>query len=381
MHRRTLIALALASGLSQAPAWGQAPTIVVGVSLSTTGPAASLGIPEKQSLELLPPTLGGLAARYVILDDATDPSQAAKNARRLIDSDKADVIIGSSAVPSSLAVAEVAAQARTPQIALAPFQPKPDQQAWVFPLPQSVAVMGGALFDHIKAQGYKSVAFIGFADAWGEAWLKELQARADAGAFKVAAVERYGRTDTSVTAQALKIAAARPDAVLIGASGSPASLPMRALRERGYKGQVYQTHGVANNDYLRVAGEANQGAVLPSGPVLVAELLPDSHPSKAAGLAYVKAYEAKYGPASRNNFGAYAHDAYLVLDRAVAAAAAKAKPGTPEFRQALRDAIEATKNLAVTHGVVSMSPTDHSGFDARGRVLLVIDKNNWKLIK
>ncbi|RMX10541.1 ABC transporter substrate-binding protein [Allofranklinella schreckenbergeri] len=385
MKRRTWIAAAAAACLTAGTALAQNPaanaTVTVGVSVSSTGPAASLGIPEKQSIELLPVTLGGLPVKYVVLDDATDPSQAAKNARRLVESDKADVIIGSSAVPPSLAIAEVAAQSQTPQIALAPFEPKAAQLPWVFPLPQSVDVMGGAIFDDMKAKGVKTVAFIGFADAWGEAWLKALQAREKAGDFKITASERYGRNDTSVTAQALKISAARPDAVLIGASGSPASLPMRALHERGYKGQIYQTHGIANNDYLRVAGKSSQGAILPSGPVLVVEQLDDAHPSKAAGAAYVKLYEDKHGAGSRNNFGAYAWDAYLLLDHAVAKAAANTQPGTPQFRQALREALEQTSELPVTHGVINMSEGNHSGFDARSRVLLQVDQGAWKLLK
>ncbi|MDO4706105.1 MAG: ABC transporter substrate-binding protein [Comamonadaceae bacterium] len=385
MKRRTWIAAAAAACLAAGAALAQQPagnaTVTVGVSVSSTGPAASLGIPEKQSIELMPATLGGLPVKYVVLDDATDPSQAAKNARRLVESERADVIIGSSAVPPSLAIAEVAAQSQTPQIALAPFEPKAAQLPWVFPLPQSVDVMGGAVFDDMKAKGVKTVAFIGFADAWGEAWLKALQARESAGEFKITASERYGRNDTSVTAQALKISAARPDAVLIGASGSPASLPMRALHERGYKGQIYQTHGIANNDYLRVAGKASQGAILPSGPVLVVEQLDDAHPSKAAGAAYVKLYEDKYGAGSRNNFGAYAWDAYLLLEHAVAKAAASAQPGTPQFRQALREALEQTSELPVTHGVISMSAEQHSGFDARSRVLLQVDQGGWKLLK
>lgn len=382
MKRRTLIASAAATCLTLSLAGNHAlaqnAPVVVGVSVSSTGPAASLGIPEKQSIELMPKTLGGQPVKYVVLDDATDPSQAAKNARRLVESDKADVIIGSSAVPPSLAIAEVAAQSKTPQIALAPFTPKAEHLAWVFPLPQSVDVMGSAVFDDMQAKGFKTVAFIGFSDAWGESWLKALQARERAD-FKIVASERYGRNDTSVTAQALKISAARPDAVLIGASGSPASLPMRALNERGYKGQIYQTHGIANNDYLRVAGKASQGAILPSGPVLVVEQLDDAHPSKAVGAAYVKLYEDKYGQGSRNNFGAYAWDAYLLLDSAVAKAATSAQPGTPAFRQALRDALEGTSNLAVTHGVINMTSSDHSGFDTRSRVLLEVDQGGWKL--
>lgn len=357
----------------------QAQTVQVGVTLSATGPAASLGIAEKNTVELLPRTLGGLPVNYIVLDDATDPSQAAKNARRFIDADKVDAIIGSTTTPTSLAVAEAAAQSQTPQIALAPFAPK--QIDYVFPLPQSVGVMASALFEHMAARGVQSIGFIGFSDAYGEAWLQEIRKGAQAGGIRLVAEERYARTDQSVTAQALKLMQQNPQAIVIAGSGTPAALPMRALRERGYKGQFYQTHGVANNDFLRAAGKSDEGVVLPTGVMLVAEQLPDSHPSKKVALDYLKSYEGKHGAGSRSPFGAYAHDAYLVLDKAVAAAAQKARPGTPAFRTALRDAIEATRGLPVTHGVVNMTAGDHSGLGKDGRVLITIDQNAWKLVK
>ncbi|ARN19630.1 ABC transporter substrate-binding protein [Piscinibacter gummiphilus] len=380
IRRHFILASTLASlGLSLAPAQAQTSGVTIGVTLSTTGPAASLGIAEKNTIELLPKTLGGLPVNYIVLDDASDPTQAAKNARRFVDADRADAIIGTSNVPGSLAVAEVANETRTPQIALAPFAPK--QIPWVFPLPQSVEVMSTALFEHMKSTGVKTLGFVGFSDAYGEAWLQEVQKTAPRFGVDVVVVERFARTDQSVTAQTLKVIQAKPDAVLVAGSGTPSALPMRALRERGYKGQFYQTHGVANNDFLRVAGSADEGAILPTGNVLVVEQLPDGNPSKKVGLAYVRAYESKYGTGSRSPFGAYAHDAYLVLDRAVAVAAAKAKPGSPEFRAALRDALETTRDLATTHGVVTMSATDHSGFGATSRVLVTIEKNTWKLLK
>lgn len=377
-RRHVLTALALATSLAL-PVLAQAQTINVGVSLSTTGPAASLGIAEKNSIELLPKTLGGLPVNYIVLDDASDPSQAAKNARRFIDSDKVDVVIGSTTVPTSLAIAEAATASKTPQIALAPFEPK--QIQWVFPLPHSVNVMSSALFEHMKAHNVKTIAFIGFSDAYGEGWLQNVQKGAAEHGIKVAAVERYARSDQSVTAQTLKLMQTNPQAVFIAASGTPAALPMRALRDRGYKGQFYQTHGVANNDFLRVSGSADEGVVLPTGNVLVSEQLPDGHPSKKVGLDYLKAYEGKHGVGSRSPFGAYAYDTYLVLDKAVATIAKQAKPGTPEFRAALREAIEKTHKLPVTHGVVTMSPTDHSGLGVDGRVLVTIEKNAWKLLK
>lgn len=377
-RRHALTAIALASSLVL-PAMAQAQTINIGVSLSTTGPAASLGIAEKNSIDLLPKTLGGLPVNYIFLNDASDPSQAAKNGRRFVDAEKVDAIIGSTTVPTSLAIAEAATDSKTPLLALAPFQPK--QIEWVFPLPQSISVMSSALFEHMKANGIQSIAFIGFSDAYGEGWLQDVQKGAAEQGIKLVAVERYARSDQSVTAQTLKLIQSKPQAVFIAASGTPAALPMRSLRERGYKGQLYQTHGVANNDFLRVSGTADEGVVLPTGNILVAEQLPDSHPSKKPGLDYLAAYESKHGTGSRSPFGAYAHDAYLVLDKAVATIAGKAQPGTPEFRAALRDAIEKTEKLPVTHGVITMSPTDHSGFGADGRVLVTIEKSAWKLLK
>lgn len=373
--RMTLGAAALAAALNAFA------DVTVGVTISATGPAASLGIPEKNTLEMLPKTLGGQPVKYIILDDATDPATANKNARRFVESDKVDVIIGSSTVPTSMAVIDAAVSSKTPQIGLAPFPVKPEQHEWVFPLPQSVALMASAIYEDMKKKNVKTLGFIGFSDAWGESWVKELQARLEAQGVKLVATERYARTDQSVTGQALKLMAANPDAVLVGAAGTPGVLPMRTLRERGYKGQIYQTHGVANFDFLRLAGNSDEGVLLPTGPVLVAEQLPADHPSKAVAFNYVTQYEMKHGINSRNNFGAYAYDAYLVLDHAVANAVKKAAPGTPEFRAALRDAIEATRELPVTHGVITMSRQDHSGYDQRGRVLVSIFKDNWKLAK
>jgi len=381
MKRRQLLSgLAAACLLAFGPiSQAAAQTVTIGVSVSSTGPAASLGIAQKNSIELLPKTLGGLPVNYVLLDDATDPAAAGKNARRFADADKVDAIIASTTVPTSLAIAEVATEAKIPQIALAPFAPK--QIQWVFPLPQSIGVMSSALFEELKARHTKTIGFIGFSDAYGEAWLKDVEKRAEENGIKLVGTERYARTDQSVTAQALKLATQKPDAIFIAASGTPAALPMRALRERGYKGQFYQTHGAANNDFLRVAGASDEGVVLPTGLVLVAEQLADTNPSKKVALTYLKAYEGKYGAGSRNPFGAYAHDAYLLLDKAVATVGKKATPGTPEFRAALRDALEKTSNLPLTHGLSNMSATDHSGLGQGARALITIEKDSWKLLK
>ena len=373
---RNLLALALAGAATTAVA-----EIIVGVTVSATGPAASLGIPEKNTIALMPKTIGGESIKYIVLDDATDPTAASKNARKLVTEDKADVIIGATTTPTSTAVLEVAAETKTPQIAMAPFAPAADKASWVFQTPQDFGVMAGAIVGHMAANGVKTVAFIGYSDGYGELWLRDLNRVAAAKGIKVVATERYNRTDTSVTGQILKILTTNPDSVLIAGSGTPAVLPQATLVERGYKGRIYQTHGVANNDFLRVGGKNVEGAVLPVGPVLIPSQLPDSHPSKKAALEYIKAYEGANGAGSHSTFGAHAWDAGLLLQRAIPEALKKAKPGTAEFRAALRDALENTKELAATHGVFSFSATDHKGLDGRSVVMVVIENGTWKLLR
>ena len=355
--------------------------ITVGVSVSATGPAASLGIPEKNTFALLPQSIAGEKVKWIVLDDATDPTAGVKNVRKMISEDKADVLIAATATPVSMAILEVAFETKTAQIAMAPVPPAGEKSAWIFSTPQNFGLMATAIADHMAANGVKTIGFIGYADPYGELWLKAMQGAADAKGIKVTAVERYQRNDTSVTGQALKIMAANPDAVLVAGSGTPAVLPQSTLVERGYKGKFYQTHGIANRDFLRVGGKNVEGTIFPVGPMLLAEQLPDSHPSKKPALDYVKLYEGAHGPNSRSTFGAHAYDAYLLLTRAVPEAMKKAKPGTPEFRVALRDALENVKELPAAHGVFSMSPTNHNGFDARAAVMATVANGDWKLLK
>lgn len=373
---RNLLALVLAGAATTALA-----DITVGVSLSTTGPTASLGIPEKNTVALLPKTIAGQKINYIVLDDATDPTAASKNARRFVSEDKVDVIIGSTSTPTSIAVLEVAAGAKTPQIALAPFAPAADKAAWVFQMPQDFGIMAGAIVGHMVANGVKTVGFIGYSDGYGELWLRAMKAASAAKGIKMAEIERYNRTDTSVTGQILKIMSTNPDAVLIAGSGTPAVLPEATLVEHGYKGRVYQTHGAANKDFLRVGGKNVEGAVMPVGPILVAEQLPDSNASKKVALDYIKRYEAAYGADSRNAFGAHAWDAGLLLQHAIPVALKKAKPGTAEFRAALREAMENVKEMPADHGVFSFSPTDHKGLDGRAVVMVRVENGAWKVLQ
>ncbi len=357
----------------------------VGVTLSATGPAASLGIPEKNTIDLLPKTIGGQKVNYIVLDDASDTTTAVKNARKLISENKVDVVIGSTTTPNSLAMIDVAAETETPMIAMAAsariVEPMDDKKKWVFKTPQNDAQMSTAIVESMTSNNVKTVAYIGFSDAYGEGWWNEFSKIAEARKINLVANERFNRTDTSVTGQILKILAAKPDAVLIGGAGTPAALPQKSLKEKGYKGMIYQTHGVANADFLRVCGKDCEGTLLPAGPVLVADQLPADHPVKKSAMEYVTKYEAAQGKGTVSTFGAHAWDAGLLLATAAPVALKKAQPGSKEFRAALRDALEGTKNLPAAHGVFNMSPADHLGFDQRARVMVKVENGTWKLVK
>ena len=375
--RTSIVALGLAAATTLASA-----DINVGVTVSATGPAASLGIPEKNTISLMPQTIGGQKVNYIVLDDASDTTTAVANTRKLITENKVDIVLGSSTSPNSLAMIDVVAEAQTPMISIAAsariVEPVDAKRKWVFKTPQNDIMMSLAIASHMASAGVKTVGFIGFADAYGEGWYQEFSKIAGIKGLSIVANERYARTDTSVTGQALKIAAAKPDAVLIAGSGTPAVLPQRALKERGYAGKYYQTHGVANNDFLRVGGKDVEGTFLPSGPVLVAGQLPNNFPVKASAMEYVNKYEAAYGKGSVSTFGAHAWDAGRLMAVAAEQALKKAKPGTAEFRSALRDALESAREVQGAHGVFNMSPTDHLGLDQRARVMVKIENGQWK---
>ena len=359
--------------------------INVGVTVSATGPAASLGIPEKNTFALLPATIGGQKINYIVLDDATDPTAATRNIKKLISENKVDVVIGSTTTPNSLAMMDVAAENETPMISMAGsaivVEPIDAKRHWVFKTAQNDAHMATAIVEHMTNNNVQTVAFIGFADAYGEGWFKEFSRIAEARKIRIVASERYQRNDTSVTGQTLKILGAKPDAVLIGAAGTPAVLPQRSLKEKGFKGAIYQTHGVANADFLRVGGKDVEGALLPVGPMMVAAQLPDGYPNKKVALEYVTKYEAAHGKGSISAFGGHAWDAGILLQNAIPLALKKAQPGSKEFRNALRDALENTRNLPAAHGVFNTSAQDHQGFDQRARVMAKIEGGSWKLVK
>src|SRR5436190_1500479 len=384
MHQRsalTKLFVAIAACGLALTAHGQ---INVGVTLSATGPAASLGIPEKNTFELLPTTIGGQKVNWIVLDDGSDTTKAVTNTKKLISEDKVDVVVGSTITPNSLAMVDVVADAETPMISMAAsariVDPASPKTKWVFKTPQSDSLMADAIAIHMKANGVKTMGYIGFADGYGDGWLAEMRRSAQTAGIKIVGEEKYNRTDTSVTGQVLKLIAANPDAILIAAAGTPGATPQKELAARNYKGKIYQTHGVANPDFLRVVGKDGNGTILPIGPMLVFEQLPDSNPIKKVSAEYITAYEAKYGKGSRTTFGGHAYDAYLLIAQAVPEALKKAKPGTKEFRAALRDALE-NSNVTGTHGVFVMGPQEHNGLDNRARVMIKIDNGQWVLAK
>src|ERR1700758_4714211 len=379
MKRAFLSAAALAAALTLpgAPAAAQTNEITIGITITTTGPAAALGIPERNALEFVPKEIGGVPLKVIVLDDGGDPTNATTNARRFVTESKADVIMGSSTTPPTIAVSNVANEAGIPHLALAPFPVTPDRAKWSVVLPQPVPIMGKVLYAHMKAHNVKTVGYIGYSDSYGDLWFNDFKKQAEPLGLVLVDEERFARPDTSVAGQVLKLVAANPDAILVGASGTAAGLPQSSLRERGYKGLIYQTHGAASMDFIRIAGPAAEGVIMASGPVMNPEGQPDSAPTKKPGLALNTAYEAKYGANSRSQFAGHAYDAFEVLKRVVPVALKTAKPGTPEFHEAIRQALLSEHEIAASQGVYNFTEKDRYGLDDRSRIILTVKDGKY----
>lgn len=375
--RALAAALLLAAGIAHAE-------IRIGVIASSTGVTAVVGIPQKNSVALLPGEIGGQKVEYVVLDDASDPTNAVTNLKKLLSEHKVDALIGPTTTPAALAMLDFVAEARVPLVTTVGSSslvtPMDEKRKWVFKTTQNDDLIAAALIGHMAAQGIKTLGFIGFNDPYGENWHKVFAPLAEKAGIRIVANERYTRTDQSVIGQALKLIAARPDAILIAATGGPAVLPQAMLLEKGYKGKLYQTHGVATNDFIRIGGARVEGTLMAGGPMLVADDLPADNPVKAVAQDYIRAYEAKYGPGTSSTFGANTYDAGLLLRKAIPAALGQARPGTPEFRAALRDALEQTRELVGAQGVFNVTPQDHNGMDARARVMMTVKNGRWTLL-
>jgi branched-chain amino acid transport system substrate-binding protein len=374
---RLSAAVAAALALPVLPATAQTSEITIGISICTTGPAAALGIPERNALEFVPKEIGGVPLKVIVLDDGGDPTNATTNARRFVTESKADIIMGSSTTPPTIAVSNVANEAGIPHFALAPFPVTPERAKWSVVMPQPIPIMGKVLYEHMKAHNVKTVGYIGYSDSYGDLWFNDFKAQGVPMGMTLVDEERFARPDTSVAGQVLKLVAANPDAILVGASGTAAGLPQTALRERGYKGLIYQTHGAASMDFIRIAGPAAEGVIMASGPVMNPEGQPDSALTKKPGLALDTAYEAKYGPNSRSQFAGHSYDAFEVLKRVIPVALKTAKPGTPEFREAIRQALLTEREIAASQGVYNWTEKDRSGLDDRSRILLTVKDGKY----
>jgi len=373
--KKSLLATALvtlASGTALAD-------ITIGVSLPLTGPASGLGIPMQNQIKLWPTSIAGEKLKVIVLDDATDPTNGVKNARRFVTDDKVDLIVGSAATPVGIAMADVAMESQTVQLAATPIGLPPGKDAWSFRLPQSNDVMAFAIAAHMKKMGVKTVGFLGYTDAYGEQWLKAFTTEGEKQGIKIVAAERFARTDTSVTGQALKLSAANPDAMLVVAYGSGAAMPELAILDRGFKGKIYQTHAAATMDLMRVGGKAMEGTYVVSGPVIAPLQLPDSNASKKLAIDFMQKYDKVYGEGTHNQFAGHAHDVVVVLEKAIPLALKKAKPGTKEFRAALKDAMETMGRTVVAHGTLNWSTTDHWGYTNDTGVIVKVVNGGWKV--
>jgi branched-chain amino acid transport system substrate-binding protein len=369
--------VAAAFALPAWPAAAQTSEIIIGISLCTTGPAAALGIPERNAFEFVPKEIGGVPLKLIVLDDGGDPTNATTNARRFVTESKADIIMGSSTTPPSIAVSNVANEAGIPHFGLSPFPITPERAKWSVDLPQSIPIMGKVLYTHMKAHNIKTVGYIGYSDSYGDLWFNDFKAQAIPMGMTLVDEERFARPDTSVAGQVLKLVAANPDAILVGASGTAAALPQSALRERGYKGLIYQTHGAASMDFIRIAGASAEGVIMSAGPVMSPETQPDDALTKKPGLALNAVYEAKFGPNSRSQFAGHGYDAFEVLKRIIPVALKTAKPGTPEFREAIRQAFISEKEIVATQGVYNWTEKDRYGLDDRSRILLTVKDGKY----
>jgi len=378
MLRLTLLAaLAACAAL---PAFAQ---VRIGLMVSATGPTSAIGIPQKNTGDLLPRRIGATTIEYVQLDDGGDTTRAVQNVKRLVQQDNIDALIGPSTTPNALAIMDVIAEAGVPVMATvgtsAVVEPLDAKKRWVFKTTQNDDLIAAALIRHMQKTGVKSVGFVGFNDPYGENWLRVFGGLAEKAGIRVAPVERYNRTDQSVAGQTLKLIAAKPDAVLVAGVGGPGVLPQITLRDQGYKGTIYQTHGVATDDFIRLGKDKVEGTVLAAGPMLVIDEIAEANPIRKVALGYINAYEKQFGqkPAT---FGANTWDSWLILERALPVALAKAKPGTAAFRTALRDAIEQEREIVGCQGVFNMSATNHNGMDERARVLVTVKDGRFRLL-
>lgn len=355
--------------------------IKIGAILSISGPGAAMGVGYKGAFEFFPKEIAGQTVEYIIRDDATDASTGYTIAQKMISEDHVDAFIGPSLTATDAAVAPLANQAHVPMIAMAPYEYDPAKQPYTFNDAQPLPLMVAEVFKYMQQHGVKTIGFIGFSDGWGDQVYAGTKQAAAADGMKILADERYARTDTSVEAQALKLISVHPQAIMMGNSATPAALPVVALRHLGYKGGIYGNHGIVSPAFIKVGGGAVTGVIADTSPLVVYNQLPDDNVIKPVAAAFMAEYAKKFGPQSINPFAGYSYDAMLLLQHAIPVALKAGKPGTEQFREALRDALEKTHDLVGVSGVYDMSPTNHNGQDSRAAVLVEVKDGAWRAIQ
>jgi len=378
--RFRIVSAALAALVFATSAAGQ---VRIGLMVSATGPTSAIGIPQKNTGDILPKKIGDATVEYISLEDGGDATRAVQNVKKLIQENNIDALIGPSTTPNAFAILDVIAESKVPMMATvgtsAVVEPLDAKKRWVFKTTQNDDLIAAALLKHMAKNGVKTVGFIGFNDPYGDNWLKVFTALGDKAGVRVAAAERFSRTDQSVTGQTLKLLAAKPDAMLIAAVGGPAVLPQATLRDQGYTGPIYQTHAVATEDFIKLGKDKVEGTILAAGPMLVIDEIADSNPTKKVAQTYIAAYQKQFGSVPAT-FGANTWDAGLLLERAVPAALKAGKPGTEAFRVALRDALEQEREVIGCQGIFNMSATNHNGMDERARVLVTVRDGKFRLV-
>jgi branched-chain amino acid transport system substrate-binding protein len=359
----------------------QATDITVGFVTSLSGPAASIGVNYDKGMKAAyawRSSVGGKKIKLINLDDGSDPSAATQNARKLVQQDHVDFMIGTSSAPGTNAMLAVANELKVPFAAISPVNlPMPVEQPWGIAMPQTPALMVKVIADRMKRDGIKTAGYIGFSDSWGDLVYNGAKAAEKDGAPAITTNERYARTDTTVTAQALKVIATRPDAMLDGGSATQGALPLLELRKLGFKGPFFGTPSLLNRDFVRIGAQAAEGVQVSAGPVIVTGQLPEEHFAKKIGATFHEVFKIVNGTDADDGFSGYAFDAWVVFLKAAEVALAKAEPGTQEFRQALMDAIYANHDVAGVHAVYNFTPKSYYGVDERSLVVVKLVNGNW----
>ena len=387
--RRTLPVL-LALALLLTPA-ALAQTLRIGAAAAATGAASALGEPEANTFRMLQDQInaaggiGGVPVEIVFLDTASDTAQAVTNVSRLIQEEDVHVVICCTISANSLAIIDTVQEAGVPNISLAAaaniIEPV-EERYWVFKTPQTDRLMIGGIVQDMQRSGLRTLAYLAIDDAYGEGGLTELNAAIAGTDIEVVAIERYGRSDTNVTAQVLSATRSRPDAVLIWGVVRDTALVVEELANRGYDGQVYVSHGVGNPSFLELAGDAAEGVRLPIGPMIVVDELPEDSEIRPVAAAYVAEYEALFGEGTASTFGGHAWDAVKAVELALLHALEQGEldwDDTASVRQALRDALEDMGPFVGVGGVFDFTAEDHLGLDERALVIVKIRGGDWTL--